>query len=353
MTKACLREPWQFHLTNLAARHRFPGEFVACFNSSNSYPGRGVTKISGWLRATVDNKPWWAIVLAAFLASLGSEGVKNIPNLVSFVSSFFPSDRTVFVALKKNGAGPPLDGPEISIMDGRSQHFLPIEGTDRTSVTMKSGMAALTVRLKPGPGYLIFLSYTDGGKTLRYSEPIEIRSDLQHVLQFDEKNWPPSDVALSERTALAPASAIEASAELPPWMKFAYGEIGQREIPGSQHNPRILEYFQATGATDTPKDDETDWSSAFIHWVLKQTNISGTHSLSNRSWMTWGSAVQLRPGCIAVFWRITPQDIAAHAGFVVDVRDDGNIAVLGGNQSDQVKIILLHKSRLLGCRWPT
>jgi uncharacterized protein (TIGR02594 family) len=312
-----------------------------------------VSAISKWLRATVDNKPWWAIILAACLASLGSEFVKNIPGLISSARSLLPIEPTIFVILRNKGAGPPLDGPRISVMDAKTRSFLPIVGSNDTSVMMKEGVAELKVRLTPRPGYLIVLSYTEGNKTFRYSEPIEINGDLQYPLTFDKNTWPPSDVVIQSAPLLPRTSAVDLPAELPPWMKVAYGEIGQREIPGPNHNPRILEYFRATQITQAPQTDETDWSSAFIHWVLKQTGLTGTGSLVDRSWMNWGTASQLRPGCVAVFWRDSPEGVASHAGFLVSVQDDGNrLAILGGNQSNQVSIAVFPKSRFLGCRWP-
>ena len=310
-----------------------------------------VGAISKWLRATVDNKPWWAIVLAACLASFGSEFVKSIPSLISSARSLLPIEPTIFVVLRNKGAGAPKDGPKISIMDARTRTFLPVVGSSDTSVTMKDGVAELKVRLKPRPGYLVVLSYTEGDKTFRYSEPIDISGDLQYPLTFDKDTWPPSDVVLQ---SVPPSSTIDFPAELPPWMKVAYGEVGQREIPGATHNPRILEYFQSTQVAQPPQDDETDWSSAFIHWVLKQSGITGTRSLADRSWMSWGTASSLKPGCVAVFWRDSPEGSASHAGFLVSVQGDGNrLAILGGNQSNQVSIVLFTKSRLLGCRWPS
>ena len=314
-----------------------------------------MSAISGWLRATVDNKPWWAIILAACLASLGSEFIKSIPGLVSSARSLFPIEPTILVVLKNKGAGPPPDGPEVSILDARTKNFLPIVGSNKTSVVMKKGIAELKVRITSKPGYLVVLSHTEGDKTFRHSEPIDITisGDVQFPLTFDRNTWPPSEIVLNTVTALPPTSAVEVPAELPPWMKVAYGEIGQREIPGSGNNPRILEYFKSTQIAQSPQDDATDWSSAFVHWVLKQAGVSGTGSLVNRSWMTWGAASELKPGCVAVFWRDNPEGLLGHAGFLVSVQGDGNrLAILGGNQSDQVSIVSLQRSRLLGCRWP-
>jgi uncharacterized protein (TIGR02594 family) len=313
-----------------------------------------VSTISKWLRATVDNKPWWAIILAACLASLGSEVVKGIPTFISSARSLFPIEPTILVVLKNKGAGPPANGPKVSIMDAGTRAFLPLVGSSETSVTMKEGIAQLKVRLKPKPVYLIVLIYTDGNKTFRHSAPIDIKGDLWFPLEFDKDTWPPADVVLQDVQSVPPSATIDLPAGLPPWMKVAYGEIGQREISGAAHNPRVLEYFQSMQIPQTPKDDETPWSSAFIHWVLKQSGITGSGSLGNRSWMKWGVASPLKAGCIAVFWIGSPEAETGHAGFLVSVLEDGNrLAILGGNQANQVSISMFSKSRLLGCRWPS
>jgi uncharacterized protein (TIGR02594 family) len=314
-----------------------------------------VSTISKWLRATVDNKPWWAIILAACLASLGSELVKSIPTFISSARSLFPIEPTIFVVLKNKGAGPPGNGPKISIMDASTRAFLPIVNSSETSVTMKDGIAELKVRLKPKLGYLIVLNYTDGNKTYRHTELISISGDLQTLLTFDKDTWPPPAEEDVKSLQIAPPSAtIDFPADLPPWMKVAYGELGQREISGANHNPRILEYFQSLPITQQPKDDETPWSSAFINWVFNKSGITGSGGLGSRSWMRWGVASPLKPGCVAVFWSGSPEAETGHAGFLWGVQGDGSrLAVLGGNQSDQVSIAVLPKSRLLGCRLPS
>jgi uncharacterized protein (TIGR02594 family) len=311
-----------------------------------------MSRISKWFHATVDDKPWWAIILAAFLTSIGSEFVKDIPEAIAWGRSFFPIEPTLFVVLKNKGAGPPMNGPTISVMDIRSSRFLPIVGTNRTTVDVKEGRAVLKVRVMAGPGYLLVLNHTDGDKTFKYSEPIEIRGDLQYPLTFEPGTWPPSNVVFNSPEKSV-ASVVEKAAELPPWMKYAYREIGVTEMPGKMHNPRILEYFSSPGLPRPPvQDDETNWSSAFIHWVLGQAGISGSGSLLDRSWSKWGKASDIKPGCIAVFWRDRPDGSSGHSGFVVSASEE-SLAILGGNQSDQVKITDLPKSRFLGCRWPS
>jgi uncharacterized protein (TIGR02594 family) len=311
-------------------------------------------RVKRWLQATVDNKPWWAIILAAFLASLGPELMKSVPDLIAWGRSFRPIEPTIYVFLKAANTSAPIDGARVSIMDAGSGSFLQIEGANQTFVTTRQGIATARVRAMPRPGYALVLTHLEGNREYRNTIPIELRGDLQHQIEFDPGKWATAAAPPPERPLAQPAATPAGSqADLPPWMKFAYGELGQREIRGPNHNPRILEYFRSVRMPNVPQDDETDWSSAFIHWALRQAGIAGTNSLLDRSWMNWGKPTDLKAGCIAVFWRDTPDGQFGHAGFFVGQRDDGTPIILGGNQSDEVRLSPLLKSRLLGCRWPT
>lgn len=83
---------------------------------------------------------------------------------------------------------------------------------------------------------------------------------------------------LSARTANAtpdvgrPASRPESA----PWLEIARGELGQREIKGDAHNPRILEYHQSVRGKIT--SDETPWCSSFVNWAMEKAGIRGTDS---------------------------------------------------------------------------
>jgi uncharacterized protein (TIGR02594 family) len=198
----------------------------------------------------------------------------------------------------------------------------------------------------PRLGYALLVSYAEAGREFKTTLPVELRTDVQHQLEFDPDKWT-DRVPSAQLTSIRPGQA-----DLPPWMKFAYEQIGVREISGPTHNPRVLEYFRSTRAPKIPQDDETDWSSAFVHWVLGQAGIAGTRSLSDRSWLTWGKPSELKPGCIAVFWRVAPTSEEGHSGFFVGQREDGNLVILGGNQQDEVRLSSLPRSHFLGCRWP-
>lgn len=134
----------------------------------------------------------------------------------------------------------------------------------------------------------------------------------------------------------------------PPWLEVARREIGIREFPGADQNPRIVEYHKATTLRAT--EDEVPWCSSFVNWCMQQSGQQGTGSASARSWLAWGERIeQPRTGCVAVFRR--GQDpTMGHVAFFL--RDRGAfLEVLGGNQSNQVKVSSYPSERLLDFRW--
>lgn len=139
-----------------------------------------------------------------------------------------------------------------------------------------------------------------------------------------------------------------------PWMKYADNELrqGQHGIPGSKHNPRIIQYFSSVSGN--VNDDDTPWCSAFANWVMEQANIAGTGLANARSWYTWGQPLpDSAPvyGAIAVLWRGSPSSWKGHVGFYVG-REGDRLFLLGGNQGNAVNISHYRISRLLGFRWP-
>ena len=132
-----------------------------------------------------------------------------------------------------------------------------------------------------------------------------------------------------------------------PWMKIAEAEEGQSEIVGSEDNPRIVEYHQAT--TLKAKDDETAWCASFVCWVLQKAGYKSTRSAWARDYLDYGKYVKTPSyGCICVFKR---NETSGHVGFYVG-EDKDNILVLGGNQLNAVRTKWYKKSDLLGYRWP-
>lgn len=143
----------------------------------------------------------------------------------------------------------------------------------------------------------------------------------------------------------------------PKWLDIAEGEIGQKEVVGGE-NPRIIEYHSS--CTLHAKEDEVPWCSAFVNWCLLQAGIIGTNNALAKSWLGWGEMIA-EPvlGCIVVIKKneagedtVTGSSTGYHVGFFV-MKDD-RIHLLGGNQSDQVKISSfgLTSYEIVGYRMP-
>jgi len=127
---------------------------------------------------------------------------------------------------------------------------------------------------------------------------------------------------------------------------IALTQLGVLEIPGAEHEKKILNYHATTTLKATT--DEVSWCSSFVNWCVIQAGMQGTNSAAARSWLKWGEQLKAPvEGCIVVFKRGAPP--AGHVGFFVK-RDGVSVWVLGGNQSDQVKVSIYKASDVLGYR---
>lgn len=140
---------------------------------------------------------------------------------------------------------------------------------------------------------------------------------------------------------------------LAPWLDVAVRELvaGVQELPGDQHNQRILAYHQATALQATA--DEVPWCASFVGWCLAQAWCLGTRNAMARSYSSWGVQSPIRPGAIAVFWRGNPTGQSGHVGFVLGADTSRDLLyVLGGNQGNRVSVASFQAKRLIGLRWP-
>ena len=130
---------------------------------------------------------------------------------------------------------------------------------------------------------------------------------------------------------------------------IALKELGVQEHIGIAHNPRILEYHQATSLKAS--SDEIPWCASFVNWCLREAGFNGTHSASARSFLDWGKDVLLeeaKQGDIVVFSRGSNPTFG-HVGFYAG-RTQTTINVLGGNQSNRVSLAAYPISKLLSLR---
>jgi uncharacterized protein (TIGR02594 family) len=136
----------------------------------------------------------------------------------------------------------------------------------------------------------------------------------------------------------------------PPWLAIARQELGVKEIDGDGSNPRIEEYFKTTSLGR--RDDGVPWCAAFVSFCLTRSGNSSIPSARAADWLKWGEwSPQPRVGCVVVLEPME-EGSSGHVGFYVG-ETNGDVQVLGGNQSNQVKISHYPKSKVhaKGYRW--
>jgi uncharacterized protein (TIGR02594 family) len=135
----------------------------------------------------------------------------------------------------------------------------------------------------------------------------------------------------------------------PWWLRKAFEELGEAEVPGKGANPKIIEFHKWTnlGATD----DETPWCAAFMRWLFEEMG-PGTA----RSFEQYGKPIaDFKRGCIVVMSRpgaTWTGHVALGLAEFKAKNGDEKILCLGGNQGDSVSVKAYPKSRLLAYRWP-
>ena len=98
--------------------------------------------------------------------------------------------------------------------------------------------------------------------------------------------------------------------------------------------------------------DEVPWCSSFINGIAWLLRMPRSKSARARSWLDVGQAIDLqdaRPGNDIVIFRRGNSPTAGHVGMFAGFAN-GNIFVLGGNQSNGVTIAPFIVSDLLGVR---
>jgi uncharacterized protein (TIGR02594 family) len=161
---------------------------------------------------------------------------------------------------------------------------------------------------------------------------------------WGESGWYPV-----ERLSPLGEVAIQKSNEEFSWLPVAFAEFGTREVPGAQHNPRILEYLNSTDLAQKYPNlpDETDWCAAFVNWCIEKVKLPSMNSALVNPWTKWGKASNPpRRGAVITFlW----DDGWAHVSFYLG--EIGNYVVcLGGNQSDAAWISVYHKKYVTSYR---
>lgn len=128
----------------------------------------------------------------------------------------------------------------------------------------------------------------------------------------------------------------------------AFKLIGIKEIHGPTHNKEILGWAEKLGLKKVYTNDEIAWCGLFVAIACFNAGLPFVKDpLWARNWLKFG----------------TPQKVAMHGDIVVFSRPGGGghvgiyvgedstcYHILGGNQSDEVKISRVLKSRCIGIR---
>jgi len=195
-----------------------------------------------------------------------------------------------------------------------------------------------------------FVQYNKaGGKTLKGL----VRRRLAEVKWFDDRFAEAEPVTLATpEVADAPTvtQALPDKYNYTPWLTVAIGFMDAHvdEIKGEDDNAVIVALWRL-GRAATVNDDETPWCAAFMSAVLELAGIKSARSGWARDHLNWGTP-QSEPcvGSTVIFKRGS----GGHVGIVVGRTPAGELAVLGGNQSDSINIRGFSEDRVLGYRWP-
>ena len=137
-----------------------------------------------------------------------------------------------------------------------------------------------------------------------------------------------------------------------PWFERAQELAGTREIKGKRHNPVIMGW--ASAQKIWYPNDETPWCGLFVSHCIHHAmrfETQPSNPLGARNWLKFGRKCKPQLGAVLVFWRGKPDGWTGHVGFYAG-EDANAYHVLGGNQSNEVNVRRIAKSRLLGARWP-
>lgn len=147
-----------------------------------------------------------------------------------------------------------------------------------------------------------------------------------------------------------PAPTIPAE---PIWLREGRRLMGIREVPGAKSNSTIMSWAKRLGGwvASFYTNDDIAWCGLFeahiISLTLPQEPLPA-NPLGALQWNKFGYS--LSEPCLGAILTFTRSG-GGHVGNYVG-EDETHFHVLGGNQSDSVRVTRIAKSRLSSVRWP-
>lgn len=134
----------------------------------------------------------------------------------------------------------------------------------------------------------------------------------------------------------------------PAWLTLARSDIGEKETLGPNDSLYIRKMLAKLGAKWLLGQP---WcGGAVASWMQPCGVQIPKNWFRAKAWLDWGVKLDNPTlGCVVVFERKG----GGHVGLVVGRDATRNLMVLGGNQSDSVRISRFAPGRAVGYRWPT
>lgn len=136
-------------------------------------------------------------------------------------------------------------------------------------------------------------------------------------------------------------------------MQYARAELGDQEV---RDNTKIVGWAKYTIGgwigTYFTNAHTIPWCGLYVATMLKKAGqlIIGDKSLGALNWATWGQKVEVGKASIGTLL-VFSRPGGGHVGFYVG-EDATAYYVLGGNESDAVRIERIAKNRCVALRWP-
>lgn len=166
---------------------------------------------------------------------------------------------------------------------------------------------------------------------------------FQTAQNLDVDGW----VGPETMTALA-SLPVGAARPATPWMDWMRSHVGEIQMTGARPTAFTIKIFSHT--TYPPLTDYTPEScAATVCAALEETDYKSTRSAAAASYINYGSACQLTPGCIVVYqW----PDGGHHVDFCDEIIDANTVRGLGGNQGHQLNDTNFASKYIVSTRWP-
>lgn len=175
---------------------------------------------------------------------------------------------------------------------------------------------------------------------------------FEAVVQFQKDQGLTPDGIVGEKTkdSLEQSLLVKeiVTPKQPCWVEEAYKDIGVHEVSNEDRVHQMWRDCKLSGLAKFSAGKVPWCSGAACAW-MERAGIRSPRTDGAKNWLGWG--IELNEpayGCVAVFTRSG----GAHVGFVVGEDYNGNLLIVGGNQSNAVNIKSFAKSRVSGYRFP-